>query len=110
MAHNNELPSFDAYYFDKHGDVCALQMTIADTHVLKNNGAFQTKEYLSRIKTAKKPYKAVFVVPKDELRAGYKKQAFTGNVMKGKEIVMAEAQATKTMNQCFKQWVIELES
>lgn len=104
------FPTFDAYYFDKGGDVCALQMTIADTHVLKNNGAFQTKEYLSRIKTAKKPYKAVFVVPKDELRAGYKKQAFTGNVMKGKQISMAEAQATKTMNQCFKQWVIELES
>lgn len=104
------FPTFDAYYFDKDGDIYALQMTIADTHVLKNNGAFQTKEYLSKIRTAKTPYKAVFVVPKDELKAGYKKQAFTGNVMQGKQIIMAEAQATKTMNQCFKQWVIELES
>lgn len=103
------FPTFDAYYFDKDGDVCALQMTIADTHVLKNNGAFQTREYLTGIQTAKKPYKAVFVVPKDEMRVGYKKQAFTGNVMKGKQIIMAEAEATKVMNQCFKQWVIELE-
>lgn len=103
------FPTFDACCFDKDGDVHALQMTIADTHVLKKNGAFQTKEHLSKIETAKKPYKAVFVVPKDEMRVGHKKQAFTGNVMKKKQIIMAEAKATKAMNQSFKQWVIELE-
>ena len=51
----------------------------------------------------------VFVVPKDELRAGYKKQKFTGNVTKGKHVIMAQDEATKAMNQCFEQWVIELE-
>ena len=83
-------------------------MTIAKTHELKNQGAFQTKKYFEKVESASVPYKAVFVVPKDELRQTYRTQAFTGNIKKGKTITMEEAEAKKMMEVSFRQWVIEL--
>jgi hypothetical protein len=81
----SNFSTFDCFYFHTDGEIYRpLQMTIAQT-TIKNNGAYQTMEYLDKIDTCKRPYKAVFVCPwgKDRI----KRQKFTGNVTDGKQIL-----------------------
>ena len=105
----SNFPTFDAYYFAGNGDIYSLQMTIAKNHGLKNNGAYQTKEYLDSIEASGKPYKAIFVVPKGSLSKVTRPQAFEGSVTKGKKKIMEAEEATALMNETFRQYVIEMD-
>lgn len=102
------FPTFDAAYFHTDGEVYALQMTIAKKHELKNNGTHQMMEYLDKIDTAKKPYNAVFVIPGQDWMT-FKRQAFSGDVIEGKNCVSPAKQATPMVNENFRQWVIQLD-
>jgi len=103
----SNFPTFDCFYFHTDGEVYPLQMTIAKTtHDLKNNGAYQTMEYLNKIDTCKRPYKAVFICPKENTRI--KRQKFTGNVKDGKQVLVEEKAAAKMMDKAFQQWILQL--
>ena len=103
----SNFSTFDCFYFHTDGEVYPLQMTIArKTHDLKNNGAYQTMEYLKKINTCKRPYKAVFVCPKEY--TPLKRQKFTGNVKDGEKVLIEEKGAAEMMDKAFEQWILQL--
>jgi hypothetical protein len=104
----SNFPTFDCFYFHTDGDVFPFQMTVAaKTHELKNTGAHQTMKYLANIRTCKRPYKAVFVCPKEN-DDPIKKQKFVGPVRNGKTSIIEEKAATEKMNGTFQQWILQL--
>jgi hypothetical protein len=102
----NNFPTFDCFYFHTDGEVFSLQMTVAQTHDLKNTGANQVVKYLSKISTCKEPFKVVFVCPRENDRL--MKQNFSGPLREGSKIILEEKEATGKMNNAFQQWILRL--